>query len=514
MPNEKRTISFKGRTCQLDKKIGGGLEGSVYTFQAEVQNRRTGQKMLKTFAAKIINTEGKSEKEIKKIHAHFEWLHNFAQQHKEVKRNLAYPIELLDSDLGYVMNFADNHVSLKDFINPPDDFDAWFTSDYGLKRRYQIITNLFSALRDIHLAGLVFTDLSPNNIMVHKTENQLVFIDTDNMRRRTDAYSGVLGTPGYMAPEVLRPYSFGDDALKGLKEEDLPACGKISPDSDIFSAAVIAFQLLTLCHPFVGDDLIEGTPEDEERGLNIETDFIFKEGTDNTRSFPLTDKYDDITTPEIRRLFYQTFVIGKDNPSQRPTDEEFQEAFQKALDLIVKCDQCGYERIYHPGMENHCINCTHPFESKVLMVNYMVFGKMTAADAIDSIGHYPQYDVSMDELKDIDGKLPENHLEAWRIVLEPGEKNAKSIYRQHFEFTGNRGERIFVLSLSENGTQMKINVVDKAACPDAYLVEKKTRRTKPLGDGQIFPWEDYGIVFLTQRQGKGYVQYFSKFVRI
>ena len=46
-----------------------------------------------------------------------------------------------------------------------------------LKKRYQIIVNLFDALRKIHLAGLIFTDLSPNNIMVHKKQNQIVFID-------------------------------------------------------------------------------------------------------------------------------------------------------------------------------------------------------------------------------------------------------------------------------------------------------------------------------------------------
>ena len=34
---------------------------------------------------------------------------------------------------------------------------------------------------ELHLAGLVFTDLSPNNVMVHKTQNQIVFIDTKNL---------------------------------------------------------------------------------------------------------------------------------------------------------------------------------------------------------------------------------------------------------------------------------------------------------------------------------------------
>ena len=65
--------------------------------------------------------------------------------------------------------------NLKKYITPPTEdgmFDEWYKKDFTFKKRYQIIVNLFDALRKIHLAGLIFTDLSPNNIMVHRTQNQ------------------------------------------------------------------------------------------------------------------------------------------------------------------------------------------------------------------------------------------------------------------------------------------------------------------------------------------------------
>ena len=290
---EGNKISINGKEYTLGARLGGGKEGSV--FEIVEKNGAV---------VKIINDSNMSKMQRNEMYSHLKWLYNLGRQtdKKELRQYMALPLGLLDDELGYAMLKAGEHDSLSRYITVPEiegEFDVWYRERYTLKKRYQIIVNLFDALRKIHLAGLIFTDLSPNNIMVHKKENQIVFIDTDNTRKRTDSYLSVLGTPGYMAPEVYRKPDAKLAKENNIDPKILSNSGRITTESDIFSAAVIAFQLLTLWHPFIGDEIEEGTPDDETRALEIKTDYIFKAGTSNTSSYALVPQFQDLTTPEI-----------------------------------------------------------------------------------------------------------------------------------------------------------------------------------------------------------------------
>ena len=504
MINEGDKILINGKEYTLGTRLGGGLEGNIFNVEG-----------LPNYVIKIINDDKMSQAQKNEIYEHLKWLKDLGSRNKEIRQCMTVPKALLDDYLGYIMIKASEHVGLKKYITVPDDttsFDDWYLKDYTFKKRYQIIVNLFSALREIHLSGLIFTDLSPNNIMVHEKQNQIVFIDTDNTRRRSDMYQGVLGTPGYMAPEVYRKPDEEFAKKNHIDPKLLSRCGRLSSETDIFSAAIIAFQILTLQHPFIGDEIEAGTPEDEEAALEIKTDFIFKEGTTNTSSYGLTSKYEEITTKEIRELFERTFVDGRDNPNLRPTAEEFLEAFQNATDSIITCPHCGFPRLYKYKEVNECINCGSVFDNKALMVIYNVFQNMTRADAINSIGNYPQFDISMDELRDIDGNLPVNHFETSRIVLEPGEANSKFLYLRHFEKTTDRSKKYARVTLSESLNSIKIEVLNDAF-ESPFLIEKKTRTMIPLNNGKEFPLDRYGIIFETKKQGKGTLQIFCKFVK-
>lgn len=195
---EGNKISINGKEYTLGARLGGGKEGSIFDVVE-----------LPKYVIKVINDNGMSKQQRNELYAHLKWLYELGKREdkKDIKQYMTVPKGLLDDKLGYVMVKAGEHDSLSKYITVPEiegEFDVWYRERYTLKKRYQIIVNLFDALRKIHLAGLIFTDLSPNNIMVHKKENQIVFIDTDNTRKRTDSYLSVLGTPGYMAPEVYR----------------------------------------------------------------------------------------------------------------------------------------------------------------------------------------------------------------------------------------------------------------------------------------------------------------------
>ena len=415
---EGNKISINGKEYTLGARLGGGQEGSIFDVVE-----------LPKYVIKVINDNGMSKQQRNELYAHLKWLYELGKREdkKDIKQYMTVPKGLLDDELGYIMVKAGEHDSLSKYITVPEiegEFDVWYRERYTLKKRYQIIVNLFDALRKIHLAGLIFTDLSPNNIMVHKKQNQIVFIDTDNTRKRTDSYLSVLGTPGYMAPEVYRKPDAKLARENNIDPKILSNSGRITTESDVFSAAVIAFQLLTLWHPFIGDEIEEGTPDDETRALEIKTDYIFKAGTSNTSSYALVPQFQELTTPEIRRLFERTFDEGKEHPALRPTAEEFLEAFQNALDMIVECPSCGFSRIYALGEENLCIGCGETFEKQTMLVIYNVFSNLERDEVINNIGDYSRYDVLLENLL-VDGETPASHMETCRIILEPNEKKTK-----------------------------------------------------------------------------------------
>lgn len=499
-------VLINGKEYTLGTRLGGGLEGNVFNVEGYPKH-----------VIKIINDDKMSKIQRDDLYKHLKWLYNLGSRNKAISQVLTVPKALLDDHLGYIMLKASEHDGLKKYIESPEEmseFDQWYKSEFTLKKRYQIIVNLFKSLRKLHLAGLIFTDLSPNNIMVHKTQNQIVFIDTDNTRNRMDSYLGVLGTPGYMAPEVYRNPDLKAASIYNIDPKTLSNCGRITPESDIFSAAVIAFQLLTLQHPFIGDEIDNGEPELEEAALEIKTDYIFKKNTSNTSESNLVPYFKKLTTPRIRELFYRTFVDGKNTPSLRPTDEDFLEAFQNALDLMVECPNCGYSRLYSFKEENDCINCGEVIAQKVVLVMYNYFQDMKRDEMINSIGNYPKLDIDLENLKDNDGNIPTSFFEVSRIILEPGEKNAKYLYLRHFETNTERSKPYARITLSESENSLKVEILNDAF-ENPYLIEKKTRTHIPLGHGkENIQYDRYGIIFDSKKQGKGYLQIFCKFIKV
>lgn len=501
MLNEGDKIKINGHEYTLGKRIGGGKEGSVFEL-AEKED----------VVVKIINDSSMTEGQRKELFEHLVWLANLRKDpsKRELKRICALPRVILDDHLGYAMKKATTHAPLSKYITMPEDeeFGVWYREKYTLKKRYQIIINLFQALYTIHHHGLIFTDLSPNNILIHEDENQIVFIDTDNIRKRTDSYLSVLGTPGYMAPEIYRK---PDESLAQKYKIDpklLSNSGRITVDSDIFSAAVIAFQLLTLWHPFIGDEIEAGTPEDEQLALEIQTDYIFKPGTTNTSTYALVPYFEELTTPQIRKLFERTFVEGKELPSLRPTDEDFLEAFQNALDMIVECPSCGHSRIYHPSIANQCIGCGKNFEKQMMLVLYHVYTGMNLAEMINSIGDYSQYNVSLENLCAAGEKMP-RCVEFTRMLLP---RNPKVLYKRHFEDIIDRQKPCARICFDSVSGKISL-AVDVQHFPNAKLVDIKTRKKEDLKEGKEFPSDKYGIIFHTIKHGNGWLQIAGKFVR-
>ena len=93
---------------------------------------------------------------------------------------------------------------------------------------------LADAFGALHLRGLCYRDVSIGNLFLEPASGRILVCDNDNVGVNGQDPGGVLGTPGFMAPEVLL-----QQARPGTA-------------SDLFSLAVLLFRLLTRHDPLRG----------------------------------------------------------------------------------------------------------------------------------------------------------------------------------------------------------------------------------------------------------------------
>jgi serine/threonine protein kinase len=188
----------------------------------------------------------------------------------------------------------------------------------------------------LHTQGLCYRDISFGNAFFDPDNGDILIADNDNVSVDGGGVLGVLGTPRFMAPEVVRG-------------EALP-----STQTDLFSLSVLIFYMLMVAHP------LEGKKEAAIKALDLpamtklygkEPIFIFDPDDDSNR--PVPGIHDNalafwrIYPQFLRDIFVRAFTLGiRDPKNGRVRESEWRGTMVQLRDSIFYCPHCSLENFY------------------------------------------------------------------------------------------------------------------------------------------------------------------------
>jgi DNA-binding helix-hairpin-helix protein with protein kinase domain len=187
----------------------------------------------------------------------------------------------------------------------------------------------------LHSAGHCYRDISFGNVFLDPNTGDIRICDNDNVDIVGSATGGVLGTPRFMAPEVVR-------------REAAP-----SDQTDRYSLAVLLFYLLMGGHP------LDGAREAKIRCLDVpaleklygfEPLYVFDPADLSNRPVPGVHPnplaFEHLYPTSIRAHFERSFTEGLHYPNKRVRESEWRKVFSRARDSILYCGACGAENFY------------------------------------------------------------------------------------------------------------------------------------------------------------------------
>jgi len=258
--------------------------------------------------------------------------------------------------------------NLNKFLAPEEKGD-WF-------KYFQICIKISRAVKRLHAAGLAHSDLSYKNVLVDPTSGQAAIIDIDGLVVPGKYPPDVLGTPDFIAPEVI-----GTKSLKvGDPNRKLPSIA-----TDRHALAVMIYMYLLYRHPLRGGKVHDlDSAKDEELSMGTKALFI-EHPTDKSNRVKVkqlhpsqlpqgdTDKLPyTVCGPYLKVLFDRAFIDGLHNPSMRPTADEWEQALLKTVDLMQPCknSSCWYKWfIFDNTTRPKCPFCGSEFKGVLPVLN-------------------------------------------------------------------------------------------------------------------------------------------------
>lgn len=191
--------------------------------------------------------------------------------------------------------------------------------------------NLARTIRRLHAAGLCHSDLSFNNVLLNPSKGKVQVIDVDELVVPGKYPAGVLGTQGFIAPEVI------------VNSNVLP-----SQQTDLHALACLIYQYLFCRDPLLGRK-IHNEDAAVDDFLSYGEKALFIEDRRDPSNKPKPEGYTPVDWSDVDKvpytiagpylipLFQKAFEEGLHNPSARPSASQWENALWNTYERIVRC---------------------------------------------------------------------------------------------------------------------------------------------------------------------------------
>lgn len=241
---------------------------------------------------------------------------------------------------------------------------------------FLVCIKISRAVRRMHAAGLAHSDLSYRNVLIDPVTGKASIIDIDGLVVPGKFPPDVIGTPDFIAPEVMATKNLG----KTDSNRKLP-----SILTDRHALAVMIYMYLLYRHPLRGGKIHDLSPEkDEELAMGAKALFI-EHPNDKSNRPKLSDVKPthlpwadvnripyQIVGPYLKALFDKAFIDGLHNPSIRPTADEWEQALIKTVDLMQPCLNASCEQkwfVFDNSTKPTCPFCGVPYKGQLPILN-------------------------------------------------------------------------------------------------------------------------------------------------
>lgn len=251
----------------------------------------------------------------------------------------------------------------------PEEKGDWF-------KYFQICIKISRAVKRLHAAGLAHSDLSYKNVLIDPTTGSAVIIDNDGLVVPKKFPPDVIGTPDFIAPEVL--------ATKHLPITDK---NRVVPNikTDRHALAVMIYMYLLYRHPLRGGKVHDlDSAKDEELSMGSKALFI-EHSLDRSNRVKVDQLHPsqlpqgdptkipyNVCGPYLKELFDKAFIEGLHNPDLRPTADEWEQALLKTVDLMQPClnPKCWHKwYVFDNSTRPKCPFCGTGFQGQLPILN-------------------------------------------------------------------------------------------------------------------------------------------------
>ena len=332
------------------------------------------------------------------------------------------------------------------------------------------------AVRRLHAAGLAHSDLSYNNVLVDPSSGSACIIDCDGLVVPGKYPPDVVGTPDFIAPEVIKTQKMP------LNDPDrfLP-----SIYTDRHALAVLIYMYLLNRHPLRGGKVWNTDPAIDE-SLSMGEKALFIEHPANPVNRPKIDQMAkaelpqgdinklpySICGPYLQSLFNRAFIDGLHDRTKRPSAAEWEDALIKTTDLTQPCQNTQCEQrwfVFDNTTKPKCPFCGKEYHGLLPVLN---------------LYYSPRH-----------GKfIPENY----RLMVY----NKQSLYPWHMDRSISPNEKLSPTERKpvgdfhlHNGKWILIN----RRMDDLYLISSQGKKTK-INHGEYAVIEDGTQLLLSDKE--------------